>query len=86
MPNRKAVVELFLVSALGLFAEMVFIRWIASELRVVAFYKNLALLGAYLGLGLGFAWHRRKPDAGPIRPSSGSRGSRTGRSVVRTRR
>lgn len=63
MPNRKAVVELFLVSALGLFAEMVFIRWVASELRVVAFYKNLALLGAYLGLGLGFAWHRRKPDA-----------------------
>ena len=40
MPNRRAVVELFLVSALGLFAEMVFIRWVASELRVVAFYKT----------------------------------------------
>jgi SAM-dependent methyltransferase len=63
MPNRKAVFELFLVSALGLFAELVFIRWVASELRVVAFYKNLALLGAYLGLGLGFAWHRRQPDS-----------------------
>ncbi len=62
MPNRKAVFELFLISALGLFAEMVFIRWVASELRVVAFYKNLPLLGAYLGLGLGFAWHRRNPD------------------------
>jgi hypothetical protein len=63
MPNRKAILELFLVSALGLFAELVFIRWVASELRVVAFYKNLSLLGAYLGLGLGFAWHRRAPDA-----------------------
>jgi hypothetical protein len=63
MPNRKAAFGLFLVSALGLFAELVFIRWVASELRVVAFYKNLALLGAYLGLGLGFAWHRRRPEA-----------------------
>ena len=63
MRNRKAVLDLFLISALGLFAELVFIRWVASELRVVAFYKNLPLLGAYLGLGLGFAWHRRAPGA-----------------------
>jgi hypothetical protein len=62
MAKRKAAFDLFLISALGLFAELVFIRWVASELRVVAFYKNLPLLGAYLGLGLGFAWHRRKPD------------------------
>jgi hypothetical protein len=62
MPKRKAVFDLFLISALGLFAELVFIRWVASELRVVAFYKNLPLLGSYLGLGLGFAWHRRAPE------------------------
>jgi hypothetical protein len=61
MSNRKAMWELFLASALGLFAELVFIRWVSSELRVLAFYKNLALLAAYLGLGLGFVWHRRRP-------------------------
>ena len=59
MPSRRAVFDLFLISALGLFIELVFIRWVASELRVFAFYKNFALVAAYLGLGLGFALRRR---------------------------
>jgi hypothetical protein len=63
MGNRRAVLELFLVSALGLFVELVFIRWAASELRLLAFYKNFALIAAFLGLGLGFAVRRRAPDA-----------------------
>jgi len=39
---------------------LIFIRWAASELRILAFYKNLALLAAFLGLGLGFARYRRE--------------------------
>ena len=54
MKDRHAVFDLFLVSALGLFVELVFIRWAASELRMLAFYKNFALIAAFLGLGLGF--------------------------------
>lgn len=59
-PSRKSTFELFLVSALGLFIELVFIRWAASELRMLAFYKNFALIAAFLGLGLGFAFRRRE--------------------------
>lgn len=59
MNKRRAVVDLFLVSALGLYIELIFIRWAASELRLLAFYKNFALIAAFLGLGLGFALRRR---------------------------
>jgi hypothetical protein len=61
MNRRRDVYDLLLVSALGLFIELVFIRWVASELRVFAFYKNFALIAAFLGLGLGFALRRRRP-------------------------
>ncbi|MBN1148578.1 MAG: hypothetical protein JXA78_15065, partial [Anaerolineales bacterium] len=61
MNERRGIFDLFLVSALGLFVELVFIRWAASELRVLAFYKNFALIAAFLGLGLGFAIRRRAP-------------------------
>jgi hypothetical protein len=60
----SAVFDLFLVSALGLFVELVFLRWVASELRIFAFYKNLALIAAFLGLGVGFAIRRRKTSPG----------------------
>jgi SAM-dependent methyltransferase len=62
MANRRAAFDLILVSALGLFVELIFIRWVASELRVLAFYKNVALIGAFLGLGLGFALRHRSPQ------------------------
>ncbi len=62
MSHRRAAFDLFLISALGLFVELVFIRWVASELRVLAFYKNVALIGAFLGLGLGFALRHRSPQ------------------------
>lgn len=36
-----------------LFWEICLIRWISTEIRVFAYYKNLSLLAAYLGFGLG---------------------------------
>lgn len=60
MKEHKTAFDLFLISLLGLFVELVFIRWVASELRILAFYKNFALIAAYLGLGLGFAYRRQK--------------------------
>jgi hypothetical protein len=47
--------ELFLASFLTLFAELAFIRWIAVEVRVFAYFKNLALLLCFVGFGLGCA-------------------------------
>jgi SAM-dependent methyltransferase len=44
---------LFLASALGLFLEMLLIRWLSSEVRIFAFYKNFVLVACFLGFGLG---------------------------------
>lgn len=47
--------ELLIASALGLFLEVLLIRWQATELLVASYFKNVTLLAAFLGLGLGFA-------------------------------
>lgn len=54
--------ELFVVSFLALFCEMVVIRWLATEIRTFAYFKNVPLLAVFLGLGLGFVWAERKHD------------------------
>ena len=46
---------LVLASFLVLFGELAFIRWLAVEVRVFAYFKNLALLVCFLGFGLGCA-------------------------------
>src|ERR1700685_1218349 len=51
--------QLLLASFLTLFAELAFIRWIAVEVRVFAYFKNLALLLCFLGFGLGCALVRK---------------------------
>jgi SAM-dependent methyltransferase len=54
--------DLFIVSVLALFCELLIIRWLATEVRVFAYFKNLPLMSAFLGLGLGFLWSDRKRD------------------------
>ncbi len=51
--------QLVLASFLTLFAELAFIRWIAVEIRVFAYFKNLALLLCFIGFGLGCALARQ---------------------------
>lgn len=46
--------DLFIASVFGLFLEIMLIRWHSSELMVSAYFKNVSLLAAFLGLGLGF--------------------------------
>lgn len=46
-------VPIFLISFLVLFFELVVIRWLSSEVQVFAWLKNLPLMAAFLGLGLG---------------------------------
>jgi len=52
--------DLALVSALGLYLEIVLIRWHGTEFRACAYLKNVSLLACFLGLGLGFARSRRE--------------------------
>lgn len=60
--SRKIFLQLFLVSLLSLFCEMLVIRWLATEIRVFAYFKNLPLMAAFIGLGLGFLWTDKKTD------------------------
>src|SRR5690349_1553067 len=57
---------LVLVSALSLFLELVLIRLLGAEIKVFAFLKNVVLLGAFLGLGLGFFLARRREGWLPL--------------------
>ena len=51
---------LFLASFLTLFAELALIRWLGVEVRVFAYFKNLALLLCFLGFGFGCALAQRR--------------------------
>ncbi len=53
--------RLILASFLTLFAELAFIRWIAVEVRIFAYFKNLALLLCFVGFGLGCALVSKAP-------------------------
>ena len=52
-PERSHILRLLLASFITLLAELAFIRWITVEVRVFAYFKNLALLLCFVGFGLG---------------------------------
>ena len=51
--------RLFWVSFAALYVEIMMIRWIGTEVRVFAFFQNLALIACFLGFGLGCYWSGR---------------------------
>ena len=53
-------VRLALASVLGLFLELLMIRWISSEVRIFAYLKNYVLVSCFLGFGLGCYLCRKK--------------------------
>ena len=57
---RVAGVRLFLVSFVVLAQELALIRWLPTQVRVLAYFPNVVLLSAFLGLGLGCLLARRK--------------------------
>lgn len=60
--NTRRALELFLLSFLALFLELMIIRWAPSVVRLVAYYANLMLISSFLGLGVGAMIGRsRKP-------------------------
>jgi Spermine/spermidine synthase domain len=52
-PLRRVGAELFVISFVVLFQELALIRWLPGQIRVLAYFPNLILLSAFLGLGLG---------------------------------
>jgi hypothetical protein len=60
-PTNKTL-AIFLISILGLFLEMLFIRWISTEVRIFAFLQNTVLVVCFMGLGVGCFTSRQPID------------------------
>lgn len=58
MKEKNALIRLFLISFLTLFGEMVFIRYLSSNIYLLSYYKNAVLIAAFLGLGTGMMMDR----------------------------
>src|SRR6185369_3439372 len=57
--------RLLFVSAAALFAEVMLIRWIGTEVRIFAFVQNLALIACFLGFGIGCFQKDEQPTLVP---------------------
>jgi len=51
--SRRRGLELFCLSFLALFLELMVIRWAPAVVRLIAYYANLMLISSFLGLGVG---------------------------------
>jgi len=51
--KRRRGLELFCLSFLALFLELMVIRWAPAVVRLIAYYANLILISSFLGLGVG---------------------------------
>jgi spermidine synthase len=59
MSMKKSSWDLLLISFIALFLELAIIRWLSSEIRIFAYFKNLPLMAAFLGFGIGFFLHTK---------------------------
>lgn len=55
-----------LAAGLGLFLELVVVRFHASCFQLFAFFKNFSLLSCFLGLGIGYALGATRPLLTPV--------------------
>jgi hypothetical protein len=60
-PSNRTL-AIFLISVLGLFLEMLLIRWIGTEIMIFAYLQNTVLVVCFLGLGLGCFTSREPVD------------------------
>jgi hypothetical protein len=50
---RNYCLQLFAVSFITLFLELMIIRWVPANVKLIAYYANLMLISSFLGIGLG---------------------------------
>lgn len=63
-PERRRArprTDLLVISFTALFVELMLIRYCGSQIRIFSFYRNVPLIGSFLGLGLGCAQGRGGP-------------------------
>ena len=51
---------LIVFSVAGMFFEMMMIRWVSSEIRMFAYFKNFVLVACFFGFGLGCYFSKRR--------------------------
>ncbi len=56
-----ATLQLIAASFVTLATELVLIRWVPGQVRVIAYFPNLILLAAFLGIGTGCLLQRKVP-------------------------
>jgi spermidine synthase len=66
LPQQTAGRWIALASGAALFVELMLVRWQASTFQLFAYYKNVSLLAGFLGLGIGYAYGRRRPVLTPL--------------------
>jgi len=57
--RARSNAAIFGISLLGLYLELLFIRWIGTEIRIFAYLQNTVLVVCFLGLGIGLFTSRR---------------------------
>jgi spermidine synthase len=55
LSGRRLDLAIAAAAAVGLFLELMLIRWHGTVFEVFAFYKNVSLMACFLGLGIGYA-------------------------------
>src|SRR5260221_7503361 len=58
--SRRDATTLVAASFVVLFQELALIRWVGAQVRVVAYFPNVILISAFLGLGAGALMARRR--------------------------
>src|SRR5439155_23507857 len=61
---KRKDVQLFLTSFLGLYLELLCIRWMPAHVRFLSYFTNFILLASLLGLRVGILSVRRKLPLG----------------------
>lgn len=56
-PERTRL-KLFSLGFLTLFLELVLIRYLAGNVWNLGYFPNLVLIAAFVGIGIGFAFHQ----------------------------
>ncbi len=58
---RHPGLQMALATFAILVVELALIRWVGTQIRIAAYFANLVLIAAFLGMGLGVALGRRRP-------------------------
>jgi hypothetical protein len=66
--GRRRLVDVAVLSGLGLLVELLLIRWLDVHVRPLDYIRNLPLIASFLGLGIGFALADSRRSLLPLAP------------------